>query len=94
MLASRVSMHVSRLHANRTSDISVLWQLQKTIHLVCRRFSNSSLAEWAHLVPLRARLNHGSFGAAPASVLAKQQELRAVWAANPDGAEVLICRNL
>ena len=40
--------------------------------------------EFAHLTPLRARLNHGSFGAAPRSVLRAQTALRDEWLAHPD----------
>jgi selenocysteine lyase/cysteine desulfurase len=40
--------------------------------------------EWRHLAPMAARLNHGSFGACPWSVLQKQNELRAAWLAYPD----------
>ena len=41
-------------------------------------------SEWAHLTPLAGRLNHGSFGAAPVSVLAAQDELRRSWIAHAD----------
>jgi hypothetical protein len=45
----------------------------------------SILSTFHHLEPLAARLNHGSFGAAPRAVLDVQACHRAEWAANPDG---------
>lgn len=45
--------------------------------------------EFSYLTPLAARLNHGSFGAAPASVLDEQARLRAEWMAVPKNNQPL-----
>ena len=49
-----------------------------------RLLSSSTVDEFSYLTPLAARLNHGSFGAAPMSVLDEQQRLRREWQAHPD----------
>ena len=54
--------------------------MARLVRLAAPAFRN----DFAHHAEGVARLNHGSFGATPAPVLARERELRDTWLAHPD----------
>ena len=73
----------TRISSNRS--LHMVTKCHNTVILKSNRFcSNTAKTEFGHHAPGVARLNHGSFGSPPKSVLISQEEIRRSWLSQPD----------